>query len=230
MPYFFAALQAAMTVSLACSEFVIMLLSKRTNIKKTVFYSLLLLGGMAFFLALSYKTKIGNYLLMQITVLVDHVLGTEISVNFGADITTLRNSEGYREYLPLIFKLDWLNPLIGRGVQKTFGAEVVGPNGEIVYIGSVDNYYIVQYIKYAYPGLVSYVAYVVTCIITMIKNVFKNRSELTKILLISFCCYYINLWWVDSIQTLKFIYLFVALFFAELFWKKDRDKAEKQIN
>ena len=210
--------------------FVIMLLSKRTNIKKTVFYSLLLLGGMAFFLALSYKTKIGNYLLMQITVLVDHVLGTEISVNFGADITTLRNSEGYREYLPLIFKLDWLNPLIGRGVQKTFGAEVVGPNGEIVYIGSVDNYYIVQYIKYAYPGLVSYVAYVVTCIITMIKNVFKNRSELTKILLISFCCYYINLWWVDSIQTLKFIYLFVALFFAELFWKKDRDKAEKQIN
>ena len=210
--------------------FVIMLLSKRTNIKKTVFYSLLLLGGMAFFLALSYKTKIGNYLLMQITVLVDHVLGTEISVNFGADITTLRNSEGYREYLPLIFKLDWLNPLIGRGVQKTFGAEVVGPNGEIVYIGSVDNYYIVQYIKYAYPGLVSYVAYVVTCIITMIKNVFKNRSELTQILLISFCCYYINLWWVDSIQTLKFIYLFVALFFAELFWKKDRDKAEKQIN
>ena len=166
---------------------------------------------------------------MQITVLVDHVLGTEISVNFGADITTLQNSEGYREYLPLIFKLDWLNPLIGRGVQKTFGAEVVGSNGEIVYIGSVDNYYIVQYIKYAYPGMVSYLMYIVTCIITMVRNVFKNRSELTKILLISFCCYYINLWWVDSIQTLKFIYLFVALFFAEAFWKKDRDKAEKQI-
>ena len=209
--------------------FIIMLLSNRKNFKKTIFYSLLLLGGMAFFLALTYKTKIGNYLLMQITVLVDHVLGTEISVNFGADITTLQNSEGYREYLPLIFKLDWLNPLIGRGVQKTFGAEVVGSNGEIVYIGSVDNYYIVQYIKYAYPGMVSYLMYIVTCIITMVRNVFKNRSELTKILLTSFCCYYINLWWVDSIQTLKFIYLFVALFFAEAFWKKDRDKAEKQI-
>lgn len=209
--------------------FVIMLLSKRTNIKKTVFYSILLLGGMAFFLALSYKTKIGNYLLMQITTLVDHILGTEISVNFGADITTLRNSEGYREYLPYIFTLDWLNPLVGRGVQKTFGAEVVGSNGEVVYIGSVDNYYIVQYIKYAYPGLVSYLAYIITGIITMVRNIFKNRSELTKILLIGFCCYYINLWWVDSIQTLKFVYLFVALFFAELFWKKDRDKAEKQI-
>ena len=209
--------------------FLIFLLSKGANKKKAFFYSLIILCTFAMFLALTYKTKVGNYLLMQISVLIDHVLGTEFAVNFGADITTLNNSEGYREYLPLIFTLDWLNPLVGRGVQRSFGAEVLGSDGKTVYIGSVDNYYIVQYIKYAYPGLVTYLIYMVTAIITMVRNYFKTRSELTKILLIGFCCYYINLWWVDSLQTLKFIYIFMAIFFAESIWQKDRDKAVKSF-
>lgn len=218
------------TQGLALAElFIILILSKGVNKKKTVFYSLMIFLALAVFLMLSYKTKIGNYLLMQITVLIDHVLGTEIAVNFGADTTTLYNSETYREYLPEIFKLDWLNPLLGRGGQSSFGVNVVGKNGENIFIRSVDNYYIVQYIKYAYPGMFTYVAYIITGIVTMVKNLFKTKSELTKILLIGFCFYYINLWWVDSLQTLKFVYIFVAIFFAQLIWQKDREKAEKGI-
>lgn len=209
--------------------FMILLLSKGANKKKTFFYSLMILFGFAAFLALTYKTRIGNYILMQITVLIDHVLGTEIAVNFGADMTTLNNSENYREYLPEIFKMDWLNPLLGRGIQPGFGASVIAENGETIYIKSVDNYYIVQYIKYAYPGLFTYLAYIITGAITMVRNLFKTKSELTKILLIGFCCYYINLWWVDALQTLKFIYIYLAIFFAQLIWQKDREKAENGI-
>lgn len=209
--------------------FMIFLMSKGAKKKKTFFYTVLIFCAFAAFLALTYKTRIGNYLLMQITVLIDHVLGTEMAVNFGADITTLNNSENYREYLLEIFKLDWLNPLLGRGGQVSFGVNVIGKNGELIYIQSVDNYYIVQYIKYAYPGLFTYLAYIITGIVTMVRNLFKTKSELTKIILIGFCCYYINLWWVDALQTLKFIYVYMAIFFAQLIWQKDRDKAEKGI-
>ena len=208
---------------------VILIMSRGVNKRKTIAYTLIIISAFSAFLAMSFKTRIGNYLLMQITTLIDHVLGTEISVNFGADITTLRNSEGYREFLPLIFQLDWLNPLVGRGVQGTFGAEFPTEDGGIVYIHSIDNYYVLQYIKYAYPGLVSYVIFIFTGIITMFRKLFLNKSGLTKILLVGFACYFINLWWVDSLQTLKFVYIFLALFFAEMFWQKDKKKAINEI-
>ncbi|MBR3579560.1 MAG: hypothetical protein IKN95_01010 [Lachnospiraceae bacterium] len=207
---------------------IILLFSKGASLKKTVFYTLLFLGGLCIFLTLTFKTRIGNYILMQATTLIDHVLGTEISVRFGADITTLRNSEDYREYLPMIFQLDWLHPLLGRGVQGTFGAEFVKENGEMVYIHSIDNYYVLQYIKYAYPGLFCYVAFIITCLVTMIRKIFVNGSDLSKILMIGFCCYFINLWWVDALQTLKFVYIFIALFFAEKLWQQEKDKAENR--
>ncbi len=205
---------------------VILLMSERKERKKTILYSVMIMGGLAFFLALTYKTKIGNYILMQITVLIDHALGTQYSVFFGADITTLENSENYREYLPLIFTLDWLHPLVGRGIKRTFGATFFDPDGNPIYIHSVDNYYLCQYIKYAYPGLFSYVAFILTGMITIVKKLIKNTSSLSKIILIAFCCYFINLWWVDALQTLKFVYIFLALFFAEMFWQKDKQKTK----
>ena len=209
--------------------FIILILSKDVYRKKTILYSAFILIAFVVFLALSYKTKVGNYILMQITVVIDHVFGTSLSVNFGADVSRLNDSEGYREYLPLIFGLDWLNPLVGRGVQKSFGAQVIGPNGEIVYLVSIDNFYVVQYIKYAYPGMFSFIAFIITGLVTMIKKLFRYKSDLTKILLVGFCCYFVNLWLVDALQTMKFLYIFVAIFFAELFWQKDRSKAEGSL-
>lgn len=203
----------------------ILVFSSRDKLKKAVFYTLAIIAGMVVFLTLTYNTRIGQYLLMQITVLIDQVFDTEISVNFGADIETLRNSENYREYLPKIFTLDWLNPLIGRGVKGGFGgAQVFDELGNAVYINSVDCYYICQYIKYAYPGLISYCAYILTSAITFIAGIIKHKSNAMKVLMIGFACYYINLWWVDALQTLKFAYVFVALFFAILLYHKDMEK------
>ncbi len=202
---------------------IILIISKSQERKKAIFLSVMILAGIAFFLALTYKTRIGNYLLMQITVLVDHVLGTNLSINFGAEVSRLENSEDYRSYLPLIFTLDWLNPMVGRGVKQSFGAVFSDPHGNPIFIHSVDNYYICQYIKYAYPGLFSYLAFIFTGIATIIWKLKKYTSCLSKIILVAFCCYFINLWWVDALQTLKFVYIFLALFFAELFWQKEKN-------
>jgi len=204
----------------------IILFSDRTKRKKAIFYTIALFLAAGFFLAITYKTRIGQYLLMQITMLIDQVFDTEISLNFGADVTTLHNSEDYRKFLPYIFTLDWLNPLVGRGVKTGFSAQVYDSNGDYAFINSVDCYYINQYIKYAYPGLFSFCAFIITSVVTMIKGIIRYKSATMKMIFIGFICYFINLWWVDALQTLKFVYAFVALFFALLLFYRDAEKKE----
>lgn len=211
------------TLGIALAEmFVIMLMSGRTNIKK----SLLMFGAFAFglgmFLLVFYKTGIGQYILMQITSVLDAVLGTEYSAYFGADVETLNNSELYRQFLPQIFTLDWLSPWVGRGVKRAFGAEFNG-----TYIHSVDNFYIGQYIKYAYPGLVSYAIFILTTVIVMIKNIVKYKSPICKLSLIAIVCYYVNLWWMDSLQTTKYVYTVIAVFYAFVLTKEDENAQKK---
>lgn len=201
----------------------IIILSKRDNRKKALFYCLALALGVAIFIGITYKTRIGQYLLMQITILIDQVFDTEISANFGADIQTLKNSEGYREFLPYIFKLDWLNPILGRGVKRSFGAEIVSNSGDVVYVSSVDSYYICQYIKYAYPGLISYIGFILVTGISMIVNAIKYKSGTMTLLFIGFVCYFINLYYLDALQTLKFVYVITAIFFALVLLFKDND-------
>ena len=100
---------------------------------------------------------------MQITSVIDEVFGTAFSVNFGADLTLLNQSSGYREYLPRIFTVEWLNPLVGRGANAAVGFEFDG-----VYVISIDNFYVATYIRYAYPGLVTFVLFqIMTALLIM---------------------------------------------------------------
>lgn len=208
------------TLGIAVVEMLfIVLMSKRENIRKSVFYLLMFIFLLSAFLLVFYKTGIGRYILMQITSVLDQILGTEYSALFGADIETLNNSEEYRKYLPRIFTLDWLNPLIGRGVKRGFGAEFDG-----TYIHSVDNYYICQYIKYAYPGLITYVAFVITSFAVMVRSIIKYKSAVCKLMFIATVCYYVNLWWLDALQTLKYEYIIIAIFYSFLLQKRDEGK------
>lgn len=187
---------------------VILLFNSRMNVKK----SLLWLGGLIIallvFLLLFGGTSIGNYILGQIASVVDTVFGTEFAPNFGIDTETLQNSADYRKALPKIFKVEWLNPFIGRG-NKFSGVEIDG-----VYVHSIDNYYVNHYIKYAYPGIVTYGIYLLVAAIILVHDVIVYKSGLAKMVLISQVFYFINLWWVDTLQTFKFSYLFMAIFFA----------------
>lgn len=213
------------TLGIAIAEVVVIILvSNRTNIKKSLFLLACCIVFLGVFLLFFHKTGIGRYILMQITSVLDQVLGTKYSGLFGADVETLQNSEGYRKLLPKIFTLDWLNPLLGRGVKRGFGAEIDG-----AYIHSVDNYYIVQYIKYAYPGLISYVVFLGTSIVVMVRSVIKYESALCKLVLIATICYYVNLWWLDALQTLKYEYIMIALFYAFVLWEQDQKKEQDAL-
>lgn len=213
------------TLGIAAIEvIVILILSDNVNRKKALLGVSALVALMGVFLLVFYNTSIGQYLMLQITMMIDQVFGTEFSANFGADLTVLENSEGYRKFLPRIFTLDYLNPLVGRGIKRGFGAEFVTETGEMVYIKSIDNYYVQQYIKYAYPGLITYCLFIITTVITMVYNIIKYKSGTYKLLLIAVCCYFFNLWYLDALQTLKFIYVIIALFFACVLLRQDASK------
>lgn len=207
------------TLGIAALELLLLLLfSNRKNVKKSLFILSLLFIGLCVFLLVFYKTSIGQYMMMQIASVVDQVFGTSYAARFGADATTLENSELYREFLPLIFTLDWLNPILGRGTSFS-GAEING-----VYIQSIDNYYVQQYIKYAYPGMISYIVFILVTIGSMIYAIYKYKSGICKIAFIATICYFINLWWLDALQTLKFEYITIAIFYAYILVKKKKIK------
>lgn len=207
--------------------FVILLFSNRRNLKKSLFWILTAGMGMVVFLLVFQKTGMGQYLMGQVASVVDQFLDTNFAQKYGIDTETLKNSEEYRKVLPYIFKLDWLNPIVGRG--KGFsGAEING-----IYIHSIDNYYVLQYIKYAYPGMISYILFMVVLIIVLIKDLTRRNnghSVVTKFVLIASLMYFINIWWVDVLQTLKYLYIFIAIFYAAYLEEKDlKERKEKDI-
>ena len=64
----------------------------------------------------------GRYILLQITSILDELLGTELAVQFGADLTALSSSSNYRDQLKYIFTVDWLNPLLGLGRKRSLNS------------------------------------------------------------------------------------------------------------
>ena len=196
------------TLSVFLLEVILLVgLSSKMEIKKFVMIALVLAGIFAVILAAIRNTTMGRYILLQITSILDELLGTELAVRFGADLTALSSSSNYRDQLKYIFTVDWLNPLLGLGRKRSFKSEINGS-----FIESVDNFYIAEYVRYAYPGMITYLLFLGSMIAGMIKRVRRDKSGLPKILLVGSVCYLINLFWVDSLQTLKYLYILFALF------------------
>lgn len=197
----------------------ILIFSNRKNIKKSLVVGAIMIVALTVFLLLFNGTGIGRYIMMQLMSVVDQICGTSYAALYGADTSTLIGSEEYRKVLPLIFQLDWLNPFIGRGVSHSFSAYING-----VYIMSIDNFYVSQYIKYAYPGLATYVLFILANLCTMLYATIKYKSGIAKLALIGTSCYFLNLWWLDTLQTQKYIYILIALFYAFYFARKDEEE------
>ena len=130
----------------------IILASSKERRKKTIIALFALILICAVLELALIETSIGRYIMMQITSIIDEIFGTEYSVNFGANISLLNMSSDYRDYLPRIFTVEWLNPLVGKGANAQVGFEFDG-----VFIKSIDNFYVATYIRYAYPGLLTFV-------------------------------------------------------------------------
>lgn len=207
------------TLGIALLELLLILLfSNRTNFKKSLFYLLIAIVGFVGLLLLIYNTGLGQYIMGQIASVIDQIFDTNFASKYGVETERLSASSAYREVLPKIFTLDWLNPLVGRG-RGFGGAEIDG-----VFIHSVDNYYVVQYIKYAYPGLFCYVLFMIVLFWVLIRKLLQkgNRmSAVTKMVLIACSLYFLNLWWVDALQTLKYVYIVIAIFYAMYLEEKD---------
>ncbi len=198
------------TLSVFLLELVILfLISDKRNKKIVVLVGVLLLVAVAAFLVVFNSTDIAQYIMLQITTIMDELLGTELSVNYGANLADLGSSSNYREQLKYIFTLDWLNPVLGLGRKRSFRAEINGS-----YIKSIDNFYIAEFVRYAYTGLLTYILFIGHFFIKIIKGAYKKKSAICRILFVGCICYFINLLWVDSLQTLKYLYIIFALYEA----------------
>lgn len=198
----------------------IILFSKRKDKKKTfIILSAFLILAVIVEIAI-YNTSVGQYIMMQITSVVDEVFGTSYSLKYGADLELLNMSSDYRDYLPKIFTVDWLNPLVGRGANASVGFEFDG-----TYVVSIDSFYVALYIRYAYPGLITFVAIQLMSCIYMIRTAIKHRSSLCIATAIAILSYSICLYWVDYLQTTKYMYIVLAIYcayYSERFQTQDR--------
>lgn len=204
----------------------IILFSKGEKRKKTIFILLVLLILFVIAEVALYRTPIGQYIMMQITSIIDQVFGTSYSVQYGADITLLNQSSSYRDLLPRIFTVEWLNPLVGRGANASVGFEFDG-----AYVRSIDNFYVAMYIRYAYPGLITFVLFQVMTFFYMVKTGMKHHSGLCMVLAIGFILYSVSLLWADYLQTTKYMYILIAIYsayYSERFQNQDRKERKKK--
>ncbi len=196
------------TLSVFILEIVILaLLSTKYNKKKLCLTGSIFIAIFTASLFLLQNTSFANYILLQITSVLDEILGTTYSVRYGADLSALGSSSNYRDQLKYIFQVDWLNPLIGIGRKRSFSSEINGS-----FIQSVDNFYIAEYIRYAYPGMICYIIFLLYFLFQMLKKSIQMKSQISKVLFIGSLCYCINIIWLDSLQTLKYLYVLFAIY------------------
>lgn len=197
------------------------LFSKRKKRKETLFVLVVFIIGFVAFEIAIFKTPLGQYIMMQITSLIDEALGTELAAQYGADTTWLADSTTYRSFLPKIFGVEWLSPLVGQGVSASFIFAIDG-----MYLKSIDNFYVALYIRYAYPGMIAYLLFFLVTIIKMIKNYIQDHSAVCMALAIGMITYCVSLYWVDYLMTTKYMYILVAIFEA-FCSEKHKDAKEK---
>lgn len=163
----------------------------------------------AIIIVMFYETSVVQGILISVASMLDGVFNTNLARSMGVDTTIYDWSTRYRELLPLIFQLDWINPIMGRGYGYTFNWSYEG-----FWISSIDNYYINQYVKVAYPGLIVQIIFYIYFVGKTVVSAFFKGSALARAVLISFGFYFINLYWVDALGTLDYIFVLFAAIYA----------------
>lgn len=162
-------------------------------------------------LVLFYRTDFVQALMIRLMNMVDGAFHTKLSLKlFGYYSQHLEDSSRYRELLPEIFKLDWLNPFVGRGNSYVFSMYYEG-----FLIESIDNFYIHQYIKIAYPGLFTTVLLIVANFLSNVRMMLQSRNALYRVLFIIFLIYFLTLFFVDALGTLDYIFVLFGVLYVE---------------
>ena len=167
----------------------------------------------------------GHYILLQLSTVVDEILGTSYAVRYGVDVMSLSNSATYRDALLDIFTVNWLNPWLGQGSGYHFSWYI--PGGATIH--SIDNFYVANYIRYGYPGMVVYMLFILQAVGGMLHKGFRGKDKVAVCMALAVCGYFLNLWWMDTLQTIKYAYLPIALFQGYLKETADQN-TEKVVN
>lgn len=209
----------------ALEVFLLFLFCESTKKKQTFIYLLICILAIALVVVVGWGTKISNYIMLQITSIIDTAFETHYAASFGASEVVLNNSTYYRELLPRIFLLDTLSPIVGKGNGYSFSWYVEG-----YFISSIDNTYVGTYISLAYPGMIAFILVPLVSWTAMIKDWVKKRSGLAACLLVGSFVYYFNLWWVDTLQTIKYVYILFGLYFAFGGFSNTDSEVQKNIS
>lgn len=202
--------------------FVLFCFSRKYNRKKALLVILAVLTLLAIAVVAAWGSSFSNYIMRQILTLVDTAMGTEFAADFGADALRLSQSSSYRKLLLRVFSIDALNPFVGRGTMTGFSWAF-----ENWYIHSIDNYYVQCYIQYAYPGLVTACLIPISGWFYMIRTYIRTKSGVTIALFTGTVMFYINLWYVDHLMSLKYMYILFVCFFI---YQADKIGTKKQEN
>lgn len=196
------------TLGIILLELVMITLLSTGRKKKEVFTFIgLFLGILISLIVIFFNTEIVQSILSRFSLVVDAGLGTNLASSFGIEgMATYQNSQKYRELLPRIFSLKYINPLIGQGYNYQFQWYVQG-----YFIQSIDHYYINQYLKVAYPGLIIQCLIYLVFLLKMLKTALFKHSQLSLALFISCVCYFINLFWMDTLGTLDYLFFLLGL-------------------
>lgn len=197
------------TLAVMGLELILLVLLAPGRQRKKLALTVVPAGLLVLMLALLFPTSPpGHYLLLQLSTVVDEIFGTSYAVRFGVDSTSLANSASYREALLDIFTVDWLNPWIGQGSGYHFSWYI--PGGATIH--SIDNYYVANYIRYGYPGLVVYGLLILQAVAEMLHLGIQKKDRVAVCMALAVGGYFLNLWWMDTLQTIKYAYLPIALF------------------
>lgn len=187
--------------------FLLVVFSPKKARRKIIVYGALLFVAIFAITFLLQDIPFFKSLLITLFSAVDEVLGTEISVKYGADPDALFNSTHYRELMWRgVFLQNWLNPILGQGADYKFAMFI-----DHCLIQSLDNYYVGQYVAYGYPGLVAWFIMALSFLPNMFRNTINKTGPICMVIIVSFFGYFISLWYLDQLQTFPIMMTLFAL-------------------
>ncbi|MGL6199650.1 MAG: hypothetical protein ACRC3H_12025 [Lachnospiraceae bacterium] len=198
------------TLGLLGAEVIVIFLMSTARLKKVLIIFggyFLVTGGIT--IALFFHTSVVQSIMISVANTIDTVFDSSFAEALGTDTSIYELSQDYRKILPKIFTLDWLSPIIGMG----YGYQLIW-NYNGVSVSSIDNYYVNQYIKVAYSGLLCQCLFYLAMLGTALKGRFMYGSRLSIVTFYSCFFYFINLWWVDALGTLDYVFVLFAMIYV----------------
>lgn len=213
---------ARLSLGLCFLELFLLFLFSSSKHKVTIsLFALSIFTIIGFLVAIFPNLGVSQTIMRSVFQVVDVLWGTSYADLYGSNSAALADSNYYRKLLLQIFSLDYLNPWLGRGSSYRFSYVMEG-----YWLQSLDNYYVGLYVYFGYPGLAAFILMSIQVIYKAVKGLCLRHNVIAKMTIVIFVCYYIGLWYLDQLQTYKYIYVIIALLIASM----DIDAKKTDLN